>query len=325
MKKQLTFFLISIFANVLSAQTITFEDLTLPAASWWVGSDGPSEGFESYNAFFPTVWDTSFGGYWSSGFAYSNMTDSVTSGYTNMFSTKAASGYQNSENYAIAYGDGWFRPGAVDGIHVYEPVQIYITNNTYAFNSMRDGDQYAKKFGGVTGNDPDYFSVTFTGLRNGEATGTPVIAYLADFRFTDNSQDYILRDWTLIDLTPLGLVDTVIFSFESSDVGDLGINTPLYFCMDNLQVNTLVNGLNDDQKFEAHVYPNPASTSIQIEKSSSSNASYSIYAVNGLCVANGLLTNDLSSIPVASLNNGIYLIRIDKQNGILNRTFVVQH
>jgi hypothetical protein len=325
MKKQLTFLLFAIFSTLLSAQTITFEDLTLPSNSWWVGADGSSEGFESNNAYFPTVWEPSSGGYWSSGFAYSNMTDSVTSGYLNMFSTKAATGYQDSENYAIAYGDGWFRPGPIDGIHVYEPLQVYVTNNTYAFNSMRDGDQYAKKFGGVTGNDPDFFSVTFTGLRNGEATGAPVTVYLADFRFTDNTQDYILRDWTPIDLTPLGLCDTVIFSFESTDVGDFGINTPLYFCLDNLQINTNINGVNDAANLNLTLYPNPSTTSLQVQKNALGNGSYTIYSVDGALVTQGILADDLTSIPVSSLTNGLYLIKMNMNQGVLSRTFVVQH
>jgi hypothetical protein len=36
---------------------------------------------------------------------------------------------------------------------------VYVTNTTYAYNSMRDGDMFAKKFGGPTGNDPDWYKL----------------------------------------------------------------------------------------------------------------------------------------------------------------------
>jgi hypothetical protein len=58
--------------------------------------------------------------------------------------------------------------------------------------------------------------------------------YLADYRFGDNSQDYIVSDWTYVDFSVLGVADEIRFDFASSDSGMFGINTPQYFAMDNL-------------------------------------------------------------------------------------------
>jgi hypothetical protein len=57
--------------------------------------------------------------------------------------------------------------------------------------------------------------------------------YLADFRFADNSQDYILDSWGFVDLSALGTVDFLEFDLSSSDNGAFGMNTPGYFALDN--------------------------------------------------------------------------------------------
>jgi hypothetical protein len=69
-------------------------------------------------------------------------------------------------------------------------------------------------------------------------TGGKVIGevgfYLADFRFADNELDYIVDTWELVDLTQLSDAKSLGLSFESSDVGKFGINTPVYVVMDDL-------------------------------------------------------------------------------------------
>ena len=59
---------------------------------------------------------------------------------------------------------------------------------------------------------------------------------LADYRFDDNSKDYIVTDWRYIDLSSLGWVKSVKFYISSTDNGSFGMNTPGYFCLDNFSV-----------------------------------------------------------------------------------------
>jgi hypothetical protein len=67
--------------------------------------------------------------------------------------------------------------------------------------------------------------------------------YLADYQFTSNCYDYILHEWTWVDLTPLGdIVKTLHFELSSSDIGAWGMNTPSYFAIDNLQYSTKSRG-----------------------------------------------------------------------------------
>ena len=47
-----------------------------------------------------------------------------------------------------------------------------------------------------------------------------------------------MDDWRTVNLTSLGAADTLTFSYESSDVGVFGINTPTYFAADDLVLST---------------------------------------------------------------------------------------
>jgi hypothetical protein len=105
---------------------------------------------------------------------------------------------------------------------------------------MKNGDVVAKKFGGVTGTDPDWFKLTITGSLNGNPSAQSVDLYLADFRSPDTTQHYIVKDWQWVDLSSLGNVNEVQFTLSSSDTGSFGMNTPAYFAIDNFTSNSQV-------------------------------------------------------------------------------------
>jgi hypothetical protein len=217
--------------------------LSLTPESYWNGSDG-SGGFQSGPAWFNNNYTDWGGGYYSwDGWAYSNMTDTTTPGYTNQYSAITGGGF-NSNNYGIScvsldFMSGTYEPiptslTFTDGADGYMVAGAYFTNTTYAYLSMKYGDVFAKKFGGPSGNDPDWFLLTIIGKDAwGTETGT-VKFYLADYRFADNSQDYIVNTWEYVDLSSLGLVKSLEFSLSSSDAGSFGMNTPAYFAMDDL-------------------------------------------------------------------------------------------
>jgi hypothetical protein len=75
--------------------------------------------------------------------------------------------------------------------------------------------------------------VTATGKNaNGQTVGT-LDFYLADFRFANNEEDYVLNTWEWFDLSPLGDVATISFSLSSSRGSGYNMITPAYFCMDD--------------------------------------------------------------------------------------------
>jgi len=173
--------------------------------------------------------------YWD-GWAYSNVTDNTTTGFENQYSAVPGSGFQGSANYAVAY-QGYYggNAPAITGLPGDGLLGAYFTNTTYAYGAMAHGDPFAKKFGGPSGNDPDWFRLQIDGIKaDGSSAGT-VEFYLADFRFSDNSRDYIVSDWTWVDLTSLDEPSVLEFSLSSSDNDPIwGMNTPAYFAMDHI-------------------------------------------------------------------------------------------
>ena len=203
-------------AGAAKAATVTFEDLVLPAESYFNGSDG-SGGFVSRGVHFSNNYNTDFGSW--DGFSYSNLTDTASEGFAAQYNAIAGSGQGGSANYAVCY-IGFTsppimtlaEPGFVSG--------LYVTNSNYAYYSMLNGDGFAKKFGGADGSEPDWFLLTITGKDIDGNDVSSVDFYLADYRFGDDSEDYIVDTWQCVDLTPMGEVVSLEFALSSSDVGD---------------------------------------------------------------------------------------------------------
>ena len=215
------------FAN---AGRVTFEDLTLPSESYWNGSD-ESGGFDSDGAHFINNYNAAWGTW--DGFSYSNVTDTGTGGVAGQYNSIAGGGQGSSANYAVSYV-GWAGPPIVTLDAAGVLAGLYVTNDNWGYYSMLDGDAFAKKFGGDAGEEADWFLLTITGKDSGgDVTGT-VEFYLADFRFEDSSQDYIVDTWQFVDLASLGTVKSLEFSLSSSDVGAWGMNTPAYFALDTI-------------------------------------------------------------------------------------------
>jgi hypothetical protein len=209
---------------------VNFEDLTLAPNSFYNGSDGAG-GFTSRCAFFNNSYNPTFDSW--SGWSYSNTTDTTTPGVPNQYSAYTGGGF-NSENYGVAFT---FSPGNayINLPKGFTPQSIRITNTTYAALSMLNGDQFAKKFGGASGNDPDFFLLTITGLDASNNTVGIVQFYLADYRFANNSKDYIVNEWQRVNLSSLEGATKLSFALTSSDNDpQFGLNTPAYFAIDNL-------------------------------------------------------------------------------------------
>jgi len=222
------------------ADVADFDGLTLAADSYWNG--GPVSGDHTFtsgpatfsNAFFyDAYYDMTYWGGW----AYSNKSDTTTPDWTNQYSAITGAA-QSGTTYGVGYIDG-YNDVPPPTITLATPSVVdfaWFTNATYPYLIMRDGDLdmgLAKKFGGTTGNDPDWFLLTITGKDAAEQVTGTVDFYLADYRFADNA---IVADWTRVDLTSLGAVKSLEFTLDGSDSSAWGLNTPAYFAMDTLTV-----------------------------------------------------------------------------------------
>lgn len=219
----------TLFAFSSMAQNVaSFEDLNLSTETFWNGSD-LSGSFTSGEIKFYNSYSTEFKSW--SGFAYSNITDNTTAGIDNQYSAIAGSGNNASKTYAVAYPV----PFAELEVPVLKiNMGFYVTNSTYAYLSMKNGDSFSKKFGGESGEDPDFFKLTIEALDDAAKPTDTLEFYLADFRFSDPAKDYILNQWTWVDLSTLKEARKLRFSLSSSDNSFGFMNTPAYFCIDDL-------------------------------------------------------------------------------------------
>lgn len=311
----------SIFINLQSANSqsiATYDNLSLAPNSAWYGSDN-SGGFNDSGFFFENSYSDFGGGMYAwYGFAYSNKTDTITAGYTNQFSAITGKGALNSAIYAVSYVNyDWMNnyqmhPNVLRFSTQKTISGFYACNNTYAYLSMLNGDgALAKKFGGASGNDPDWFKLQIKGYRNGNMIDT-VNCFLADFRFVNNTQDYILKTWKWVDLSVLGNVDSLSFGLTSSDNGAYGINTPAYFCMDNFNgVNPYlsVNDLNISD-VQISIYPNPFAESIRINCNSKNDKTLVIYDLNAKEVCRKKIVNQEYTIDLSDLTSGVYFVKV---------------
>lgn len=329
MKKTITLIAsIVLMMSVSKAQNVAhFEDLTLATDSFYL--DSASTPFTSNQITFHHDWTYSpWGDYWSNGFSYSNMTDSVTSGFNNQYSAKAAKGYNSSANYIVGQSTSIVRLGT-DGWDFFAE-GVYVTNSTYAYNSMRDGDMFAKKFGGPTGNDPDWFKLNIRRYYNGILQNDSIEFYLADFRFSDNSQDYILKTWEYVDLTSFDVIDSLEFSVSSSDVGAFGMNTPAYFCLDNLSINPIVIGLNETKEINLNLNLFPSIVE-NIATLSINSKTTEIATINILNAIGQVVKTESVELHegknsfnnnYSELTSGIYFISVSTANSINTLKFV---
>ncbi len=246
----------------LNAGVITFEDLSLAPNSAMYGpmpgavsTPGPYGGnlqtgtFSSGGAQFTNQYYDLFDSW--SGFAYSNMADTVTADYSNQFSSFAGGDRTSGTGiFGVAYG--YVENLAAPTLELLRQLPsltvptgmvvtgAYLTNTTYAALTMQNGDAFAKKFGGVSGDDPDYLRVRAYGVDAfGDILPDVPEFYLSDFRFADNAQDYILNTWELFDLSSLTGAVSIHFNLETTDVGMFGSNTPMFFAIDDLQLAPL--------------------------------------------------------------------------------------
>ncbi len=224
---------------------ITLEDLTLAPDSYWTGTLGVEGGFDSAGAHFRNHYYENYGYTAWNGFAYSNVANATDGSYGNQYAVISGAGMGGSGNYAVGYDDHF--TGGADSremvITLANPSlvrEMWVNNTTYAYWTLRDGDPYgfSKKFGGESGTDADWFLVTFFAYdADAQPVGAPVEFYLADFRSSNPSEDYIVNTWTLVDLSGWGPnVNRIEMGLSSSDNGLWGMNTPAYVAIDSLSV-----------------------------------------------------------------------------------------
>lgn len=126
-----------------------------------------------------------------------------------------------SRNFAVANSGAYiyFKDGTPRRI-----TSISYSPTTYVLAVEKNGNDYAR----ALNNADDYLKVVATGY-----VGTTQTAAV-DLYLTRNGVQQ--EGWQTVSLAQLGAVTKVVFTFEGSDTGDWGLNTPTYVAIDNITV-----------------------------------------------------------------------------------------
>lgn len=302
-----------------------FETTALTAAeSKWNGSDqtlSASSTFTSGFYDFENKYNISPYAPYSQAWSYSNYTDGTTNGPENQYSAITAEG-KDSDQYGICNVSDFANNRIFSSSQTeFTPTGAYFTNTTYAAKTMENGSDFSPyQFGDAsnTANGEDWFLLTIYGLgadslRNGDS----VNFYLADYRFTDDSEDYIIEDWTWVDLSSLTNIYGLDFELRSSHFNTYGIITPAYFAMDNF--DGTVAGI-DSKEINFSAYPNP--TNGQLNITTPENSTVKLFDINGKLINSTRST--ITKWDISDLDNGLYFLSIENEGEITTQKIIKQ-
>ena len=194
-----------------------FESVSLDSGQVLNGSDG-NLSYSNGSIELPLGWDTSWGGYWASNWALSakvNGQEGASDFNTQLYCAKpgwGAEGQGVGKVYAIGQNGAYLLNKTGGGLRL---ASLYVANSTYAYNSMKNGDMFAKKFGGQDGSEADSFLLEIETFWQGVLQSRERVA-LADFRAANSSDDSIMGAWNQVFIAGF-LQDSIVFRLYSSD------------------------------------------------------------------------------------------------------------
>ena len=324
MKKTLLFLALFGAAASVDAQYVEFETPVLDADTAWFGQDQVVEGdtttyYEgpySDQISFTTSYETAPWGFSWSGFAISNVTDTATTGSDNQFSCISGEGADASSQYLISYGTGTKIYNEEFGST--DMISLFVNNSTYTYHSIKNGDAFGKRFGdsvnadgNVDGtNGEDWLLLTIYSLNDDSLrTGDSVNFYLADYRFADSLDDYIVTEWTEVDLSNLPWGKRgVEFVLTSSDAAPWGMNTPNYFALDNIHMEVLEN-INEVEVSAPSMYPNPTNDIVSFNLTDLSIERVEVYNQLGQKLTSFVAKQGMNSVNLSQYGKGLYLMK----------------
>lgn len=212
---------------------VTFEKQTLNAQKFWCGEEngnGVDNGWGgmtyacTYKENFATL-NTTYGvSYWT-GYAISARTEMSFAQGTALTPTDTPDQFNNVTGKAHGGSNFCIVQTYGETINFSAPTQLkgfWYTNSAYTAAVIKNGNDYARKF-----NNTDWLSCKVIG-QQADGTTASVNINLAE------NGDYV-KEWKYADLSSLGKVTKLSFTFEGSDSGDWGLNTPAYMCIDDME------------------------------------------------------------------------------------------
>ena len=206
---------------------VDFSDLAFPTGKNFVNNTDP--GFTSGGAFFDNTYyppSPPFGEF-ASGFSYSRVHDTTTAGFTNQYAAISNVGVDGKDTGTYAIANSFIQNDAYFNLPTGAVIKsIDLTNTTYAYFSMKNGDQFEKPFG-----PKDFFTVKLIGYSGNGAMGTQV----GEVDLSLAAGGVILDHWMTQPLSALAGAASIGFGFDGSMVGQFGLNTPAYVAVGNIK------------------------------------------------------------------------------------------
>ena len=218
-------------AAPLSPETITYDENDVWAETY---NEDDYETIDyqsmSFNHFAMTSWN-----FWY-GFTIAKCQDTTYAQMSDQFHCVAGGGLAGKGTpYLLAY--------AAEGMSADAPCQIYFDDAATANEAYFCTGSWAQHnmlVGGAghTFAAGDSLVIEIHGLDENydEIEGSKIDFFLADYRSENEAEWTLNRGWEKCDLSALGEVYGLAFYMRSSDVGDWGANTALYFALDGLKI-----------------------------------------------------------------------------------------
>jgi hypothetical protein len=204
----------------------------------------------------------------------------------------------------------------LDDKEEYEAVGVYVNTHPWAYYSNLYGSGTARPL-----NQPDdVFKLLFHGLNpDGTESGKFVEYILAKFEDGQLTQNI---KWEWVDLSSLGEIGGFYCTMESTDANSMGPISPMYFCMDKLQVRIKGNNIAEqDATGNIMIYPNPTTGEVIIEMGDMGYGicDIEIFDIMGKKVSHLTISHPIS---ISHLRNGIYFLRIQTETEVITRKVV---
>ena len=187
----------------------------------------------------------------------------------------------------------------------YEAVGVYVNIHPWTYHALVYGDALSNPFT----HEGDVFKLIIHGLNaDGTESGKCVEHIFAKFEaghLTYNAK------WEWVDLSTLGVIGGFYCTLASSDANDWGPLSPMYFCMDKLQVRTKSESIAKNELDNVQIYSNQ--NSIYIKSSETSLRSVEIFDLTGRLLNQTAINNTETMINLQAAP-GIYFVKIISEN-----------
>ena len=123
-----------------------------------------------------------------------------------------------------------------------------------------------------------------------------------------------------VDIPNYGMVTILTTTISPANPQSLNNN----YCVDSVNINVCTSSVgikqNVNNNYNVSIYPNPNNGIFNLQVSEHENMSVEVYSVIGQKVYAGTLQNNFQSLNISTLNDGVYFVRVLKNNSVVYQT-----